>query len=335
MFKKLKKNSNLKKRKWIRIFCISLTGITVAGSIATIVTTTSNNNGNNYTFDMSKNTNSTQNESSLHQYHQVVKVINDFIKHAKLNQNSINFESQFNQEINQMVSSKAYLSSLLKHSINDNQYNELCTLAKELKKQYSPNVSLTKNLMSISEIKKIQRNISNDFINLNSNLMSFSSTKENSERTIWNVMGDLQSLSTQLTTQKNALSGTGTGVAIFLGFLSFVDLGTTAAIAIAVADVFAFICNGLGSAINTINNSLTNIREIVNENYNSLNTASTLNQTAQGINACINSLQSAKSKLQNDTWIIGVNKAINQLNTAINELQNAYRELTNEINQLD
>ena len=148
-------------------------------------------------------------------------------------------------------------------------------------------------------------------------------------------MNDLQSLSTQLTTQKNALSGTGTGVAIFLGFLSFVDLGTTAAIAIAVADVFAFICNGLGSAINTINNSLTNIREIVNENYNFLDTASTLNQTAQGINACINSLQSAKSKLQNDTWIIGVNKAINQLNTAINQLQNAYRELTNEINQLD
>ena len=129
--------------------------------------------------------------------------------------------------------------------------------------------------------------------------------------------------------------GIGDGVAIVLGILSCFDFGTTAAVAIAIATVFNTIISGaFQSIINSLNSSVQLIENTLNNDKGLMDLSTTLNQTYKLIQTCINQLNNAISSLNNYTWVVGVNNAIQKLNSSINQLQIISGQISTEISLL-
>lgn len=328
----MQKNVKKKGHKWLKILCFSLVGATLSASIATLVTInapTSTVVANNSV----KTSNTVLNSST--KLEQMNSVINDFTKKANINTNSEEFKVTFATEIEKMTSSKKYITSLLKHDVTDSQYNQLCSLLKNLKDEYAKN-AVTNSKKEVTDIKLDRvSQISTNLFSLSTYQTGFISYQNKAIQIINDAISDLNSLSSNLALQSSILSGIGATVSTFLGILSFFDFGTTVAIAIAVGCAFSFICTGIGGIIKTINGSVAKLQSSISQDQISLDVSSTLQQTNIAINSCINSLANAKSKLQNDEWIVGMSNAVSQLDSSINALESISTSIQNSINQLN
>ena len=323
-------NINKKGRKWLKILSFCLVGATLTASIATLATVVPLSTS--WTSNNSSKTDNINSNTSM-KLEQMSSVIKDFTKSANINTNSRAFRITFAKEIEKMSSSKEYITSLVNQNISDSQYSQLCTLLNNLKGEYGKGVYSTANDANARKITNIKQ-VSINLFNLNNQLNLFS-YKNEVVPIIQNAINDLQNLSSNLGTQTAALEGTGATISSFLGILSFFDLGTTAALAIAIGCVFGFVCTGIGGIIKTINESIAKLKNSISQNQSTLDASSTLQQTESAINSCISSLQNAYSKLKNDDWIVGMNSALSELTSAINELQSINRNIQNAINQLN
>ena len=102
------------------------------------------------------------------------------------------------------------------------------------------------------ELIPIPKSTNQDNINNNNNHNIVS----NGIVSLNDIISDLSHLSSQLSIQKDTLAGIG---GIVAGFLSTLDLGTTAGVAIAVGIIFAGICTTFSYRIHSVNNSISTI----------------------------------------------------------------------------
>ena len=307
-------------------------------------------------------------------YENMNSIVNLFLKKNKFNENSELFESVLNSEINKIKNSKQYLNSLINKKLNDNEFILVNALLNKLKNKLSSKKSLNKDESTIKVENSNNGMNEDKYCNFypvvqrsGSGYWSFcvhfyhsewrynnsqnynQSTSNSNNSSIWNnnvddestkqilqnTINNLQNLSNSLNTQQSIIMGIGDGIAIVLGILSCFDFGTTAAVAIAIATVFNTIISGaFQSIINSLNTSVQLIENTLNNDKGLMDLSTTLNQTYKLIQTCINQLNNAISSLNNYTWVVGVNNAIQKLNSSINQLQSISGQISTEISSL-
>ena len=173
------------------------------------------------------------------------------------------------------------------------------------------------------ELIPIQKNTNQDNINNNNNQNIVS----NGIVSLNDIISDLSNLSSQLSIQKDTLAGICGIVAGFLGFLSTLDFGTTAGVAIAVGIIFAGICTTFSYIIHSVNNSISTIESNLGNLQISLVDSKNLSQTQNLITIIENRIQNSISNLEQYTWVIGVNNAINELNNTLEQLEDVNSQI--------
>ena len=173
------------------------------------------------------------------------------------------------------------------------------------------------------ELIPIPKNTNQDNINNNNNQNIVS----NGIVSLNDIISDLSNLSSQLSIQKNTLAGIGGIVSGFLGFLSTLDFGTTAGVAIAVGIIFAGICTTFSYIIHSVNNSISTIESNLGNLQISLVGSKNLSQTQNLITIIENRIQNSISNLEQYTWVIGVNNAINELNNTLDQLEDVNSQI--------
>lgn len=307
-------------------------------------------------------------------YENMSSIVNLFLKKNKFNENSELFESVLNSEINKIKNSKQYLNSLTNKKLNDNEFILVNALLNKLKNELSSKKSLNKDESTIKLENSNNSMKEDKYCNFypifprggywaggvyhalwytpqryNNSQNYNQSTSNSNNSSIWNnnvddestkqisqnTINNLQNLSNSLNTQQSVIMGISDGVAIVLGILGCFDAGTTAAVAIAIATVFNTIISGaFQSIINSLNSSVQQIENTLNNDKGLMDLSTTLNQTYKLIKTCINQLNNAISSLNNYTWVIGVNNAISKLNSSINQLQSISGQILTEISSL-
>ena len=243
------------------------------------------------------------------------------LKKQKLNRDLINLSSQrqkYDIAINQseVFTKKYYLKylNLLNQDYKDINF-WLCPQS-----GYKLGPLIHTNYGYHYELIPIPKNTNQDNINNNNNQNIVS----NAIVSLNDIISDLSNLSSQLSIQKNTLAGIG---GIVSGFLSTLDFGTTAGVAIAVGIIFAGICTTFSYIIHSVNNSISTIESNLGNLQISLVDSKNLSQTQNLITIIENRIQNSISNLEQYTWVIGVNNAINELNNTLDQLENVNSQI--------
>ncbi|MBQ5544033.1 MAG: hypothetical protein IIT97_03810 [Mycoplasmataceae bacterium] len=170
------------------------------------------------------------------------------------------------------------------------------------------------------ELIPIPKNTNQDNINNNNN----QSIVSNGIVSLNDIISDLSNLSNQLSIEKDTLAGIG---GIVSGFLSTLDFGTTASVAIAVGIIFAGICTTFSYIIHSLNNSISTIESNLGNLQTSLVDSKNLSQTQNLITIIENRIENSISNLEQYTWVIGVNNAINKLNNTLDQLEDVNSQI--------
>lgn len=329
---KLLNLNHSKKSVVFKSICGAAAAVTLAGVIssAAICSTTSTTT---YTFNNAKSSTTSAVETS--KYDQMKQIVQKVATVTGVNQNSVAFKNAFQSEMDTIISSKHNIETITSKKITDEEYNQLCSVVSKINENFLGKNNLNSSVKAFPKqnasliemsIKHPQHVIAD---------CSFMVSKWQISNIINSAISSLTNLSGQLSTQKNALEGTAGTISAVLTILGFFDCGTTIIVAAVIGGIIGGVCGTLGSVISNINSCVSNMEANLNENINSLNFANSLSTIAAAMLSSIHSIQNAKSNLNSDTWVLGVNNAINELNTSINQLWSAYNQIESQINQLN